>query len=88
MAIRLNSDFVAAQSLRENIIPRAVLYFTGEAIEDDEVRAGFIALFPSNAPVGVVRLFAEGKSCYLLLGGRHLLQSLPQFSHFFNLIRL
>ena len=39
VAIVLNTDFVAAQRLRENIIPRAVLYFTGEAIEDDEVNA-------------------------------------------------
>lgn len=42
IAIRLNSDFVAAQSLRENIIPRAVLYFTGEAIEDDDVSCFFL----------------------------------------------
>ena len=33
----LSADFEIGHFIRERIIPRAVLYFTGEAIEDDEV---------------------------------------------------
>ncbi|OXA64918.1 nucleosome assembly protein 1-like 1 isoform X2 [Folsomia candida] len=32
----LNLDFEIGQALRERIIPRAVLFFTGEALEDDD----------------------------------------------------
>jgi nucleosome assembly protein 1-like 1 len=32
----LTADFEIGHYLRENIIPRAVLYFTGEALDDDE----------------------------------------------------
>jgi len=32
----LTADFEIGHFLRENIIPRAVLYFTGEALDDDE----------------------------------------------------
>jgi nucleosome assembly protein 1-like 1 len=32
----LSADFEIGHFIRERIIPRAVLYFTGEAIEDDE----------------------------------------------------
>lgn len=32
----LSSDFEIGHMIRERIVPRAVLYFTGEAIEDDE----------------------------------------------------
>lgn len=34
----LSADFEIGHFIRERIVPRAVLYFTGEAIEDDEVR--------------------------------------------------
>jgi len=34
--IELQSDFEMGQFFREQIIPRAVLFFTGEAIEDDD----------------------------------------------------
>ena len=32
----LAADFEIGHFLRERIIPRAVLYFTGEALEDEE----------------------------------------------------
>lgn len=32
----LAADFEIGHFLRERIVPRSVLYFTGEAIEDDE----------------------------------------------------
>ncbi len=32
----LAADFEIGHFIRERIVPRAVLYFTGEAIEDDE----------------------------------------------------
>ena len=32
----LSADFEIGHFIRERIVPRAVLYFTGEAIEDDE----------------------------------------------------
>lgn len=32
----LASDFEIGHFFRERIVPRAVLYFTGEAIEDDD----------------------------------------------------
>jgi len=32
----LTADFEIGHFFRESIIPRAVLYFTGEALEDDE----------------------------------------------------
>ncbi|RXN00295.1 Nucleosome assembly protein 1-like 4 [Acipenser ruthenus] len=32
----LAADFEIGHFLRERIVPRAVLYFTGEAIEDDD----------------------------------------------------
>jgi len=34
--IRLTSDFEIGQYIRERIVPRAVLYYTGEALEDDD----------------------------------------------------
>lgn len=30
------ADFEIGHFIREHIVPRAVLYFTGEAIEDDD----------------------------------------------------
>jgi len=33
--MRLTNDFEIGQYIRERIVPRAVLYFTGEALEDD-----------------------------------------------------
>lgn len=33
--IRLTNDFEIGQYIRERIVPRAVLYYTGEALEDD-----------------------------------------------------
>jgi len=36
----LNSDFEIGQILRERILPRAVLYFTGEAQDEDEYEEG------------------------------------------------
>lgn len=33
----LAADFEIGHFIRERIVPRAVLYFTGEAIEDDDV---------------------------------------------------
>ncbi|ODN03140.1 Nucleosome assembly protein 1-like 4 [Orchesella cincta] len=33
--IKLTSDFEVGQYIRERIVPRAVLYYTGEALEDD-----------------------------------------------------
>jgi nucleosome assembly protein 1-like 1 len=32
----LAADFEIGHFIRERIVPRAVLYFTGEAIEDDD----------------------------------------------------
>lgn len=32
----LTADFEIGHFFRESIIPRAVLYFTGEALEDDD----------------------------------------------------
>lgn len=32
----LAADFEIGHFIREHIVPRAVLYFTGEAIEDDD----------------------------------------------------
>ena len=32
----LTSDFGIGHYIRERVVPRAVLYFTGEALEDDE----------------------------------------------------
>jgi len=34
--VRLTNDFEIGQYIRERIVPRAVLYFTGEALEDDD----------------------------------------------------
>jgi len=34
--LRLTTDFEIGQYIRERIVPRAVLFFTGEALEDDE----------------------------------------------------
>jgi len=33
--MRLTSDFEVGQYIRERIVPRAVLFFTGEALDDD-----------------------------------------------------
>ena len=33
--MRLTNDFEVGQFIRERIVPRAVLYFTGEALDDD-----------------------------------------------------
>lgn len=32
----LADDYVRAEFLRDRLVPKAVLYFTGEAVEDDE----------------------------------------------------
>ena len=32
----LSSDFARAEHLRDRLVPRAVLFFTGEALEDDD----------------------------------------------------
>jgi len=34
--MKLTNDFEVGQYIRERIVPRAVLYFTGEALEDEE----------------------------------------------------
>lgn len=34
--LKLTNDFEVGQYIRERIVPRAVLYFTGEALEDEE----------------------------------------------------
>lgn len=34
--MKLTSDFEVGQYIRERIVPRAVLYYTGEALEDEE----------------------------------------------------
>jgi len=34
--LRLTNDFEVGQYIRERIVPRAVLYFTGEALEDED----------------------------------------------------
>lgn len=36
MALQLSDDFARAEFLRDRLIPKAVLFFTGEALEDDE----------------------------------------------------
>ena len=36
----LAADFEIGHFIRERIVPRAVLYFTGEAIEDDDDDVG------------------------------------------------
>lgn len=43
----LAADFEIGHFIRERIVPRAVLYFTGEAIEDDDddVRMAFCCHF-------------------------------------------
>ncbi len=33
--MRLTNDFEVGQYIRERIVPRAVLFFTGEALDDD-----------------------------------------------------
>jgi hypothetical protein len=37
----LNADFEIGQILRDRILPRAVLYFTGEAQDDEDVSLFF-----------------------------------------------
>lgn len=37
----LAADFEIGHFIRERIVPRAVLYFTGEAIEDDDDDVSF-----------------------------------------------
>ncbi len=34
--MKLTNDFEVGQYIRERIVPRAVLYYTGEALEDEE----------------------------------------------------
>ncbi|KAL5503603.1 hypothetical protein EMCRGX_G010576 [Ephydatia muelleri] len=36
VALQLSDDFARAEFLRDRLIPKAVLFFTGEALEDDE----------------------------------------------------
>ena len=50
VAMLLESDFGRAEFLRDRLIPKAVLYFTGEAVEDDD----------ENDDVSVVRNGREG----------------------------
>lgn len=41
----LATDFEIGHFFRERIVPRAVLYFTGEALEDDESVCSFLFFF-------------------------------------------
>ena len=36
VAMLLESDFSRAEFLRDRLIPKAVLYFTGEAVDEDD----------------------------------------------------
>lgn len=37
MEAQLTNDFEVGHFIRERLVPRAVLYFTGEALDDEEV---------------------------------------------------
>ena len=40
----LADDFVRAEFLRDRLVPKGVLFFTGEAVEEeDEVRGGMLS---------------------------------------------
>lgn len=43
----LAADFEIGHFIRERIVPRAVLYFTGEAIEDDDDDVSLISSLAS-----------------------------------------
>ena len=38
----LGNDFVRAEFIRDQLVPKAVLYFTGEAVEDDDDVSGWV----------------------------------------------
>jgi len=61
----LTADFEIGHFLRESIIPRAVLYFTGEALEDDD----------DDDDVSTTVLLDRGATTVSKLGGSNL--SLP-----------
>ena len=44
----LAADFEIGHFIRERIVPRAVLYFTGEALENDDVSACFNLVFKNG----------------------------------------
>lgn len=48
----LAADFEIGHFIRERIVPRAVLYFTGEAIEDDD----------DDVSIGVMDTSRHGRS--------------------------
>lgn len=48
----LAADFEIGHFIRERIVPRAVLYFTGEAIEDDD----------DDVSIRVMNTFHHGRS--------------------------
>jgi hypothetical protein len=51
----LASDFEIGHFFRERIVPRAVLYFTGEAIEDDDNVCGAEGWLPGCLDLWVLR---------------------------------
>lgn len=51
----LAADFEIGHFLRERIVPRSVLYFTGEAIEDDDDDVSII--FIQNTKILEIMLF-------------------------------
>ena len=57
----LGSDFEIGHFFRERIVPRAVLYFTGEAIEDDDNVGGPGGGWPGGPCIGAVLSGAWGR---------------------------
>lgn len=46
----LAADFEIGHFLRERIVPRSVLYFTGEAIEDDDDDVSIMLIQSTKSP--------------------------------------
>lgn len=46
--VKLTNDFEVGQYIRESIVPRAILYYTGEALADEEDDEYDEEVCPSN----------------------------------------
>ncbi len=69
----LATDFEIGHFIRERVVPRAVLYFTGEALEeDDDVRKCIVLVYVNHTMVVLVK---ERVQSWLLDSGKTRVQS-------------
>lgn len=79
----LTADFEIGHFIRERIVPRAVLYFTGEAIEDDDDDVS-VGSWTSFLEIICFILFVTIGTCLINVNAEDLKSSQFSFLHYQN----